>query len=147
MEPLFEKLEAKTKLFFDLHWPKESNLDSPKWSKPWNYDSSIPNVAFPGCYAFIDSKDHVVYIGVGASKGKGIYADAGIGKRVGRYKRLNKAPKPSTKYVLSEPWNSRNIKELRTIGFPFELGYLTYSLEVFLIRNLLPFYNRTNKTK
>jgi len=146
MQSTFKDLIAKTNLFFKLHWPENNEPNIPKWSEPWDYNSSIPYGDKPGCYAFIDNNNQIVYIGVGASKGKGIYGDAGIGKRVGRYKRLNKSPDTNTKYELKEPWNNRNIKELRTIGFPPKYGYLTYSLEVFLIRNLQPVkYNSTNR--
>ena len=132
-----EQLKRKTEEFFKLHWVKD--LPVPEWSNPWNFEGDIPNNDQPGCYALLrDNK--LIYIGVGASQGSGIYIDMGIGSRLHDYWRMNKE-NPRTceglRRYIPNPDLGYTYDNLITIGLG-KYGYLSYALEIYLIRNLHP---------
>jgi hypothetical protein len=133
MENDLKKLNIVTHRFIDLHWPQGD--DMPRWSAPWDFISGIPQGDCPGCYAFFDFNGNIIYIGVGASKGSGLYKGFGLAHRLNRYKK--KVYGENTNYVLIEPWREI-VKDVITIGFPDELYYLAYAFEAFLIMNLEP---------
>ena len=70
-----EHLETETKKFFDLHWGSSPQI--PTWDFSWNWCNAVPNHELGGVYALF-SGDALVYIGLGASIGGGIYKNRGI---------------------------------------------------------------------
>ncbi len=136
-------LKNKTVEFFNLHWPKDN--DYPYWSDIWRFLGTIPNNDKQGCYALIkDNK--VVYMGVGASKGSGIYTGAGLGNRLHKYWRKkgnNKQNVDSREYKPSKKYKNK-IDGIITLGFD-KYNYLALALELFLIRELKPTMNVIGK--
>jgi excinuclease UvrABC nuclease subunit len=137
---IIKDLSDKTNTFFERH----SNpifFAAPSWSEPYQFKGAWPNHDKQGCYAFFENGE-VVYIGVAASAVGGIYTNCGIANRSSHYMQ----PVDGLKYTYkfrNDRW--RDIEELRTIGFPPEYSYLSYALEVFLIRELKPTFNIINK--
>ncbi|MGD9303799.1 MAG: hypothetical protein PVF79_06005 [Desulfobacterales bacterium] len=115
-----------------------------RWGK-YDFKGAAPYGDRQGCYALIADND-VIYIGLGASRGWGIYKEHGIGARLSQHvmhwdrsipaKIENRVFKPQTK------WNG--VSAVYTYGFPSGYGYLACSLESFLISRLEP---RKNVTK
>src|SRR5690606_1694229 len=77
-----QELMAATGSFFDLHWNTTAIGVPPVW-EPWAtfLEGSVPNYQYGGCYAlFVESE--LVYIGVGVSRGGGLYPQHGISRRL-----------------------------------------------------------------
>jgi hypothetical protein len=84
--PSIKDVERETKVFLARHWQIEK-LDTdevPFWSRAYSFQGTCPNQDRPGCYALLDDKE-VIYIGVGASRGHGIYEGCGLGHRLNGY--------------------------------------------------------------
>jgi hypothetical protein len=84
----------------------------------------------------------VVYVGLGASHGGGIYPEHGIGRRL-----LAHAIRP-LRENRCEPrpkWSS--VTEIWTLGFPDELKYVAPALEDYLIAHLAPRGNTVKKRR
>ena len=130
-------VQNRTDQFFDLHWPHDE--ERPSWSDAWSFAGEIPNQRLQGCYAILLGES-VVYIGVGAGKGSGIYEGAGLGSRLHRYWRTHsktpKAPDGTSLYEPTGEWAGAT--GIATIGFPAGRGYLAYALEPYLIGHLKP---------
>lgn len=145
-ETSVERLEKETIDFLRLHWnPKEIKTDELLIWKIWkDFKGSMPFGDKQGCYALL-SNGYVVYIGVGASSGSGIYEGCGLGARVTKYTHLvKKGPLNERIYEPNKCWKEKGVTGIMTFGFPSGFGYLAYALEVFLVFRLEPQYN-TNR--
>jgi hypothetical protein len=139
----FEDLVDKTKTFFERHWnPTYLPTAAPSWSEPYRFVGTWPNDHQQGCYAFFRNQE-VVYVGVAASSVGGNYLNCGIANRSSYYMQVNIRSANSYKF-RDNKW--QDIEELRTIGFAPAHSYLSYALEVFLIGQLDPSFNKTHMT-
>lgn len=130
-----QDLEAATSAFFSLHWNTTVSGVPPAW-EPWTtfLEGSVPNYQYGGCYALF-SESELVYVGVGASRGGGLYPQHGISRRLmAHVLRSDRANGPNRSKLL-DSW--ADTTALWTIGFR-SCDYLAPALESFLIRSLAP---------
>lgn len=126
-----------TKEFFAKHWNEALiGKKAPEWCEPQEvkYGNPLPNHDKQGCYAFVDG-EAVAYIGVGTSRGGGLYRGHGIGKRFQAY----------AKYVdgVYQIVDKRFVGcKAMTIGFEVEEAYLANALELFLIGRMPTKFNQ-----
>ena len=79
------------------------------------------------------SGEALTYIGLGASRGGGIYKNHGLSRRLLAHV-LKIAPEGSTiSYVPQERWKNCSVNLVATIGFPDEFSYMACALEDYLI--------------
>ena len=131
------RLEQATAEFFRRHWHEETlSIQRPDW-KNWDkfLNGSVPNYDLGGCYSLFSGLD-LLYIGLGASKGGGIYTDHGLSRRLMAHVIASDQRRGREWSKLREAWNS--VTSIQTIGFPNEFSYLAAALETFLIRELNP---------
>lgn len=131
------KLEQTTNQFFLRHWSNENlPYQRPDWMewKDFLY-GSVPNYDLGGCYVLFSGND-LIYVGLGASRGSGLYVDHGISRRLMAHVIASDRLRGKEWSKLREPWS--NVTALFTIGFPNEYAYLAAALESFLIRELSP---------
>lgn len=95
-----------------------------------------------GCYALFRNQE-VIYIGVGISKGTGMYENCGLGFRLKKYWKVNKDPEARTKYQPTNDWIE--LSSIMTIGFDKEHYSLAAALEIYLIDKLQPERNTQHK--
>ena len=131
-----------SKEFFDKHWDINQLGEPPVWSHVFSDFVRMPNYLKAGVYAFI-KKSEVIYIGVGASKGGGIYQDRGLSRRFQSYIRVDKLSKQP--YVIDE--RLKKADGVVTIGFNSEHAYIAYGLEAFLISRINPEYNKIGRLR
>lgn len=113
---------------------------------PRNDRSRSPEYALGGLYALL-AGNTVIYIGLGNSRGGGIYQERGISRRLGAHV-LSLAPEGCEKsYVLQPRWQAAGVTDIGTIGFPAGLSYLAPALEDFLIGELNPPENSTRRRR
>jgi|SRR5690606_19192229 len=133
--------------FFERHW-RDSFGPTPEWTSPWpaNSRGPLPCADMQGCYALYKGGD-LIYVGLGASRGAGLYKGHGLGHRL--YKHVlridwtKEAIDGCRFYAPRENWSE--MSHLRMIGFPADLSYLAPALELFLLKMLpadLPLRNR-----
>lgn len=133
--PTKSNLVADTELFFKRHWEIEDNF--PHWDFSWSWRGPVPNHLLGGLYALF-SGEKLLYIGLGASRGGGIYQDRGISKRLMAHV-LQSAPMTSNvSYIPRDRWHQLGVDLIATIGFPKDCDYLAPALEDFLIGQLNP---------
>lgn len=125
-------LETKTLQFFQMHW--NANVigqEAPQWAHWAEFKGSVPSYQLAGCYALFKHAD-LSYIGVGASKGGGLYPEHGISRRLmSHVLRIDR----EKGHEWSKPrvgWE--DINSIYTIGFPKNVAHLALALETFLIR-------------
>lgn len=136
-------LVISTEQFFKRHWGME--LMHPQWDFAWDWSGPVPNYLLGGAYSLF-SGDKLLYIGLGASRGGGIYQDRGISRRLMAHV-LKSAPKNSNVgYVLHDRWEHSRVDKIATIGFPKECDYLAPALEDYLIGQLNPPENIVKRT-
>lgn len=140
--PSRDDLRIATGNFFDLHWGLD--LDFPEWDFSWKFVGPVPNYLFGGLYALF-SDEKLLYVGLGASRGGGIYQDRGISRRL-----LAHVLKPASHdeymdYKLNDRWNEAGANSVATLGFPAEYNYLAPALEDYLIGRLNPIENKMKK--
>jgi hypothetical protein len=113
---------------------------APVWH-PWEafLFASVPNHDKSGCYALFEGPEFV-YVGLGASKGGGIYVEHGLSRRLMAHVLCADKLKGPDWSKLQPEWAS--ITGVYTIGLPVEVAYLATSLEAFLIRNVQPPRNK-----
>lgn len=74
-----------------------------------------------GVYALLDSKENVIYIGVGASFSGGACEGGGLGARTSRYARVANGhlsvPTVDLQYSPNGEWRDRGIAAIAKIGF------------------------------
>ncbi|MDZ4097137.1 MAG: hypothetical protein U1E13_00410 [Methylophilaceae bacterium] len=131
-------LDKLTREFFERHWQKSFGPE-PTWSEPWSVigQGPVPNGDKQGCY-FLYQGPNPFYLGLGVSRGSGLYREHGIGIRLYGHVLCIDASKGIQNnkgfYMPREKWKS--VTHLRTIGFPSGYGYLAPSLELFLLNTL-----------
>lgn len=133
-------LELLTQEFFLLHWNSTLLGDFPKWSEVFSNFVMMPNYLKGGVYVFVKG-DEITYIGVGASKGGGIYPDRGLSRRCQSYVKVDK--ETNELYIVDA--RLKEAGTMATIGFESEHAYLAYSLEAFLISRMNPIHNKTGR--
>lgn len=141
MEPSIEALKSATSEFLRRHWNEKSKCGEDLSWRTWGMQGSMPYQENQGCYALL-SGDAIIYIGVGASRGRGKYEGWGLGKRVTTHTKLLKAGKLEERvYEPNAYWKEKGVTGIMTFGFPEGFGYLALALEAFLISILKPRYN------
>ncbi len=138
-EQAMSTIEESTKDFFHRHW-QNSFGQTPEWSAHWSITSQgpIPNGDKQGCYCLYENSD-LVYVGLGVSRGSGLYKEHGIGKRLYSHvvavDHSRSAENGKGFYKPREKWSA--VTHIRTIGFPSGYGYLAPALELFLLNQPL----------
>lgn len=125
-------LVGATNRFFDMHWNRASiGCEPPTWVHWPEFKGSAPNYQLGGCYALFEGPS-LVYIGLGASKGGGLYPEHGISRRLmSHVLRIDRAK--GSEWLKPRPgWQS--VDSLYTIGFGSHFAHLASSLETYLIR-------------
>ena len=135
-------LLQQTEDFFENHWNRETLGESPTWSNVFSDFVRMPNYLKAGVYAFIKNSE-ITYIGVGASKGGGIYTDRGLSRRFQSYIKVDKLSKKL--YIID--YRLKEADGVVTIGFDSQHAYLAYGLEAFLISKINPIYNKIGRKK
>jgi hypothetical protein len=133
----FSALEEATNTFFRKHWSvSEVSFQFPEW-KAWRefLYGSVPNYDVGGCYALF-AESELLYVGLGASQGGGLYPNHGISRRLMAHVIASDRQRGTSWSKLRDSWN--NVTAIYTIGFPNEVAYLAAALESFLIRELNP---------
>jgi hypothetical protein len=139
-----DKLREKTSLFFNRHWGLTS--EAPEWDLSWNWDGPLTNLKLGGLYALFKG-DKLLYVGLGASRGGGLYTDRGISRRLTNHV-IRKAPKGgSTQYVTRKRWEELGVNRVGALALPADRTYLASSLEDFLIGDLNPPENKVKVRK
>lgn len=132
-------LDAETERFFSLHWGLP--LPSPRWDYSWTFSGPVPNYLLGGLYALF-AGESLAYIGLGASRGGGIYRDRGISRRLMAHVLKPPLTNEAGRYRLADRWADTGIDLVATLGFPADFNYLAPSLEDYLIGRLSPKENR-----
>lgn len=129
-------LVRASKDFFDKHWGVHG--DVPQWDFSWRWNGAVPNYLLGGLYALL-SGDRLIYIGLGASRGGGLYQERGISRRLIAHVISSAADRNAGRdYVLQSRWDDLGVDVVATIGFPLEYAYLAPALEDYLIGRLNP---------
>ena len=130
-----EKLVEATVAFFRMHWSRDQLGEPPMW-ECWEtfLEGPVPGYQYGGCYALFEGA-HLTYIGLGASRGGGIYQQHGLSRRLmAHVYRSDRARWPAS-LRLHEKWSGTT--GLYTLAFP-EHEYVAPALESYLIRQLQP---------
>lgn len=131
----FAQLKELTDQFFKSHWCSDEKI--PEWNIEWDWTGPVPNHKIGGLYALF-SGEQLLYVGLGNSRGGGVYKEHGISRRLLSHV-LKITPEDHPKsYMPQERWQKVNVDRLATIGFPNKLNYLAPALEDFLIGELNP---------
>lgn len=138
------ELITQTEEFFSMHWGIEEN--SPSWDFSWGLTGPVPNYLLGGVYALLKG-EKVIYIGLGASRGGGIYHNRGLSRRLMSHVCRSAPNESKYDYVLMERWVKLGVDKVATIGFPENRNYLAVALEDFLIGNIKPIENTAKKHK
>lgn len=139
--PVMTDVEQKTREFLKLHWNGAmlGEVQLPGSWASYNLKGAVPNGDRQGCYALV--RDGVViYIGLAASRGGGLYKEHGIGARLSAHvlswDRSIQVDVSGRVYSPRKKW--AGITEICTYGFPPGYGYMAGSLEAYLISVLEP---------
>lgn len=89
-----------------------------------------------GVYALFDANGNIVYVGLGASRGGGIYMEHGISRRLLAHVIASDRSRGAGYYVPRKAWSE--VADIGAIGFPKEYAYLAPALEDYLIGKLNP---------
>lgn len=136
------RLVNETQRFFSLHWGVTEK--TPEWDFSWEWRDSVPNHLLGGLYAIFSSHE-LVYVGLGASNGGGIYRDRGISRRLLAHVIKISTTDSSRSYEPHDRWKAIGVDSIATIGFPAGLNYLACALEDYLIGKLNPPENRMKR--
>ncbi len=136
--PTLKRLREATRVFFDLHWDAaKMGGEPPEWQGPALVQKGpVPNYDKQGCYAFVSEDGIVTYVGLGVSRGDGIYRARGISARLNTYSRYVDGD-----YQPVDPHLKAASGRVCTIGFEIKDAYLACALEAYLIRELKPVFN------
>lgn len=147
----FLEVLNETTEFFKRHWPHSWWGEAPRWTNPWYFRGTMFGGEKQGVYSLLNSDSEVLYIGVGASLGRGIYEGSGLNSRIGKYCRLaqdqRSAPVPDRLYEPRDEWVERGLVAISTVGFESNQAYLAYSLEAYLLSVLEPPFNRVRSAR
>lgn len=136
------RLADATKRFFSIHWGMGEQ--APEWDFSWEWRGAVPNYLLGGLYA-VFSKGKLVYVGLGASNGGGIYKDRGISRRLLAHVIQICTSDSSKSYEPKDRWKALDVDLIATIGFPAEVNYLACALEDYLIGVLNPPENQMKR--
>jgi hypothetical protein len=139
-----DELVQATDKFFELHWP--AGVPRPSWDFSWNWKGAVSNYQLGGVYALFNS-EALVYVGLGASRGGGIYENRGISRRLNAHVTSVAPVGSSTDYVAKDRWLAAGVNLIATIGFPLEFTYLSCALEDYLLSKLNPPENRLKRNR
>jgi hypothetical protein len=130
-----EKLIEATSGFFGLHWSPEQLGEPPGW-RLWEtfLEGSVPGYQYGGCYALFEG-NRLTYIGLGVSRGGGLYQQHGLSRRIMAHVYRSDHARGPNCLRLHEKW--LRTTGLYTLAFP-EHEYLAPALESYLIRDLQP---------
>jgi hypothetical protein len=137
-----EELARHTGEFFVRHWNSADGAP-PSWDFTWDWRGSVPNYLLGGLYALF-RKGELLYIGLGNSRGGGIYVDRGISRRL--LSHVMQIAPDGQSYIPRERWRDLEVDSVGTIGFPVALNYLAPALEDFLIGRLNPPENTVKRS-
>lgn len=131
----YRQLVEATNQFFDRHWVDELAGSRPTWMQwqPFLF-GSVPNHQYAGCYAVFFGSE-LRYIGLGASRGGGIYVEHGISRRLRDHVTKSDRSRGKEWDKLREKFFGAT--SIYTLGLP-TAPYLAASLETYLIRSLFP---------
>ena len=132
MQFKMDLLTDHTNKFFSLHWQSQSLGEPPVW-KTWQpfLFGSVPNYDLGGCYSLFGN-DKLVYVGLGVSRGGGLYPESGISRRLMNHVCCSDVVRGPSWSRLRDKWT--HVTEVRTIGFSSKTVYLAPALENYLIR-------------
>ena len=137
-EITYQQLVQATAEFFARHWVVEALGLYPDWLR-WEQflSGSVPNYQHPGCYTvFFDGG--LRYVGLGASRGGGIYTEHGISRRLMAHVIQGDRARGPTWSKLRDRFAGATA--IYTLGLP-NASYLAAALETYLIRSLAPLMN------
>ncbi len=141
-----DEVNQRTREFLNLHWNGDARALAgvglpEKWEK-YDFGAKIPYGDRQGCHALVKEDGEVVYIGLGASRGYGIYNEHGIGNRLMKHvlvwDRSVSGSIQDRKFGVRDSEKTEGVTKVYTFGFPNGYGYMAPSLEAFLIRELNP---------
>lgn len=142
MPKLIEIISA-TNDFFSRHWDKSSDIGPYAWLNNWTWNTSVPHHDKSGVYALLDESGEVVYIGLGASRGGGIYKEHGISRRLLAHVITTDKERGRGTYKPRDNW--KEVVDIAAIGFPSIYSYLAPALEDYLIGLFNPVRNSIKK--
>jgi hypothetical protein len=133
----FVELESATLEFFKRHWVSQVLGMPPLSWRKWEsfLSGSVPYHDTAGCYALFEDAA-LIYVGLGASRGGGIYDGYGLSRRLMGHVICADRGRGVGWSKLTSAWST--VTELFTLGFSKELSYVAASLETHLIRQLKP---------
>lgn len=137
----YSNLLEETEVFFRQHWNRDAlGSGPPAWTE-WKtfLFGSVPSHDKSRCYALFEG-ENLVYVGLGASRGGGIYIEHGLSRRLTAHVICADRARGPQWSKLNDPWTT--ITQLYTLGFHPDLAHLAAALETFLIRKLTPPRNR-----
>lgn len=144
------ELDASSERFFELHWNAEHGGACPSWNLPWFFLGTLHGNSSQGVYALLDKNCTVLYIGVGASYGRALYAGHGLGSRISAYRRVSPGqagvPIKERKYEPTALWAQRGLTSIATLELPAKCAYLAYALEAWLLHHCPTPHNRIRPT-
>ena len=131
-----------TEDFFAKHWAVKEEI--PQWDFSWEWKGPVPNYLLGGVYALLKGDD-VLYVGLGNSRGGGIYKDRGISRRLMSHVTRSAPAGSPVDSILRERWFDAGVDKVATIGFKQEFNYLAPALEDFLIGRPSPAENQMKR--
>ena len=140
-----DSVRESTNEFFKKHWKLDLG-EPPSWNEIWSLTGSMPGHDSQGIYALLSSQLSVLYVGVGASLGGGIYTGHGLGARIKRYVCVAKKDVETT-YQPKGEWVERGLEKIVTLSFEQEYAYLAYALEAYLLREFSPPFNKIRSAR
>lgn len=140
----YDDLISSSNVFFKIHWATTHLGTPPEWRNDWAWEGSVPHHDKGGVYALFDKNSDVIYVGLGASRGGGIYKEHGIARRLLSHVIKRDPEKGTGYYIPKEKWSE--VYFIGAIGFSDEYTYLAPSLEDFLIRKISPPRNITKNS-
>jgi hypothetical protein len=140
--PSKDELVCHTHEFFNKHWGFNNTF--PEWDFSWNWCGPVPNYLVGGVYALLKNNE-ILYIGLGNSRGGGIYQDRGISRRLMAHVTQSAPTGSSVDSVLRKRWIDLEVDKVATLGFAQCQNYLAPALEDFLIGHLNPIENRVKR--
>lgn len=134
-------LLSLTQQFFEQYWNTNTLGVAPVWSDIHTNFGKIPNFDKQGVYAFVKGSE-ITYIGVGASKGSGLYQGNGLSRRFQKYCKW--IDETNNIYGAVDE-RLKDAGAVVTIGFDPEHAHLAYALEIYLISRMKPLHNKVGR--
>lgn len=139
-----QDLVKLTSDFFQAHWGQSEPI--PEWDFSWGWTGPVPSHDKGGIYALF-RKEELLYIGLGNSRGSGIYSNRGISNRLLAHVIQIAPPNSSATYEPRTRWQDLGVSTVGTLGFPHEVNYLALALEDYLIARIDPPENVMKRSK